>query len=241
MENENSNRRVFIRKLAKLGAAGGIATLLLGQLQEKKGLVPEVQALTPLYIDWLNTATGSTLLTTSGSGATFDVTNTSTSGTGVGACASATSGYTCGVYGRSDSTSGWGVYGECRSGTGVMGEGGVGVYGRSPSTSGIGVKGECASGVGVRAKSVSGNALYVDGKNYFKSAKKGTIPSGVSSYVVTVPAGITIRTAAMIFVTLMSLPNVSVKWVQRLSDTQFKIWLTGATNTNVAFGYFIVN
>jgi len=55
LENENSDRRGFVRRLAKLVAAGGAATLLLGQLQEKTGLPPKVQAvtLTPLYIDYV--------------------------------------------------------------------------------------------------------------------------------------------------------------------------------------------
>jgi len=110
------------------------------------------------------------------------------------------------------------------------------------SSSGTGVQGYSNKGYGVRAGSASGTALRVDGKNYFKSAKKGTIPSGVSQYGVTVPSGIKIRTTAMIFVTLMSNPaNVSVKWVERLSDTQFRIYLTGATSSTVAFGYFVVN
>jgi len=130
------------------------------------------------------------------------------------------------------------------TGDGIRGEssGGYGVIGTTAASSKAGMYGYgSGSAIGVRAKSVSGFALFVDGKNYFKSAQRGTIPSGVSSYVVTVPAGITIRTAAMIFVTLMSPPNVFVKWVQRLSDTQFKIWLTGTTTGSIAFGYFIVN
>ena len=126
---------------------------------------------------------------------------------------------------RGESSSGYGVIGTTTSTTGK-----AGVYGYGSG-----------SAIGVRAGSTSGFALLVDGKNYFKSAQRGVIPSGASSYVVTVPAGITIRTAAMIFVTLMSAPNVSVKWVQRLSDTQFKIWLTGTTSSSIVFGYFIVN
>jgi len=343
--NENSNRRGFIRRLGKLVAAGGVATLLLGQLQEKKGLLPEVQAQPyPIYIDQSNTGTGSTLLTSSiSSQPAFEVRNTATSvpadgiwgrsdstdGLGVYGLASAASGWTIGVYGRSNSTSGRGVEGyagatsgttygvraisDSTSGTGVYGLATAaagstkGVYGQSNSMSGVGVEGVAGyasakpivargaygqtanlqewqnsagtalsvvdrygklgvgtttpiasvqgvsssgtgvygysnTGYGVRARSVSGNALYVDGKNYFKSAQRGVIPSGVSSYVVTVPAGITIRSAAMIFATLMSNPGgVSVKWVQRLSDTQFKIYLTGTTTSTVAFGYFIVN
>jgi len=129
-------------------------------------------------------------------------------------------------------------------GDGIRGESssGYGLIGTTAASSKAGMYGYgSGSAIGVRAKSVSGFALFVDGKNYFKSAQRGTIPSGVSSCIVTVPSGVTIRSAAMIFVTLMSPPNVSVKWVQRLSDTQFKIWLTGATSSTVAFGYFIVN
>ena len=110
------------------------------------------------------------------------------------------------------------------------------------ASTGIGVQGNSTSGIGVKAKSTSGNALYVDGKSYFKSAKKGTIPSGVSQLDVTVPSGITIRSSAMIFVTLMNNSgNVAVEWVKRLSDTQFRIYLTGTTSSTVVFGYFIVN
>jgi len=121
---------------------------------------------------------------------------------------------------------------------------GYGVLGKTTSTTGkAGVYGYgSGSATGVRGGSASGFALYVDGKNYFKSAQRGTIPSGVSQFDVTVLSGIRIRTAAMIFVTLMSSPGgVSVKWVQRLSDTQFRIYLTGATGSSIAFGYFIVN
>ena len=152
MGNENSNRRRFIRKLAKLGAAGGIATLLLGQLQEKKGLIPEVQAQTPLYIDTSNSGSSTTSLTSSiSSQAAFDVRNTSgtgpadgvwgrsdsTGGRGVSGVALAASGSTRGVYGRSDSTSGTGVEGFAPAASGST----VGVYGQSSSTSGTGVEG----------------------------------------------------------------------------------------------------
>ena len=131
------------------------------------------------------------------------------------------------------------------TGDGIRGEssGGYGLIGTTAASSKAGIYGYgSGSAVGVRAKSASGFALYVVGKNYFKSAKKGTIPSGVSQYEVTVPSGVAIGSGAMIFVTLMSNPGgVSVKWVKRLSDTQFRIYLTGATSSKVAFGYFIVN
>jgi len=146
----------------------------------------------------------------------------STSGRGVYGLANATSGSTIGVLGLSNSPSGCGVLGVDSTGTGVFGS--------------------SSAGIGVRARSGTGNALYVEGKNYFKSAQRGTIPLGVSQYDVTVPAGIAIRTGAMIFVTLMSDPvSISVKWVERLSDTQFRIYLTGTTTGNVNFGYFVVN
>lgn len=55
-------------------------------------------------------------------------------------------------------------------------------------------------------------------------------------------SGVTIGSGAMIFITLMSNPgDTAVKWIRRLSTTQFRIYLTGTTGSNVAFGYFAVN
>jgi len=149
--NENSNRRRFIRKLAMLGAAGGVATLLLGQLREEKGLIPEVQAQTPLYIDQSNAGSSTTSLTSSITQTAFSVTNTATSGPGDG------------IWGRSNSTDGWGVYGWATAATGST----RGVYGRSGSTSGIGVEGYAgaSSGAtyGVSGQSDSTNGTGVEG------------------------------------------------------------------------------
>jgi len=88
----------------------------------------------------------------------------------------------------------------------------IGAYGNTGSSNPA-VKGvNTGSGAGVFVKSASGNALYVEGINYFKSAKRGTIPSGVAQFDVTVPSGVKARTSAMIFATLMNNPgNVAVK------------------------------
>jgi len=158
LENENSNRRSFIRRLARLGAAGGVATLLLGQLQEKKTLIPEVQAQTPLYIDQSNTGSLTTSLTSSYGGYAFSVRSTPTSGIAVDGYASATSGATIGVNGESLSyTGGIGVKGLASGGGGTN----FGVYGESYSTSGTGVQGYAAAagGVGVRGKAGNVGAI----------------------------------------------------------------------------------
>ena len=74
------------------------------------------------------------------------------------------------------------------------------------------------------------------------SAQRGTIASGERSHDVTVVSGVTINTSAMIFVTLMNNPNnIGVKYVERLSDTQFRIHLTGMSRNNMDFGYIVVN
>ena len=109
--------------------------------------------------------------------------------------------------------------------------------------SGNGLYGESSSGNGVYAKSNSGNALYVDGKNYFKSAQRGTIPSGQRYHDVDLTgSGITISENAMIFVTLMgNTDNIGVKYVERIDSDKFRIHLTGRSRREMSFGYFIVN
>ena len=185
MENENSNRRGFIHKLAMLGAAGGVATLLLGQLQEKKGL-PLVEAADgdPLIIGQSNTGTVWTTLSTSGSTAFYGESTAtsgayvgvwgrsdSTNGTGVCGDAGASSGTTYGVYGRSYSTSGRGVFGYAPAASGST----LGVYGQSDSTSGWGVFGYATattgSTLGVYGRSDSTSGIGVQG---YAPASSGT-------------------------------------------------------------------
>jgi len=154
LENENSNRRGFIRKLAKLGAVGGVAALL----STEKTLIPTVQA-SPgaLEIDIVNTGTGTTELDSSGGGTTFYAKGTAATGTVrgvVGEMASGTYGFgvegralpagdktTYGVCGWSNSTNGTGVLGAAYASSGTT----YGVYGQSNSTSGIGVIGEAGN------------------------------------------------------------------------------------------------
>lgn len=111
------------------------------------------------------------------------------------------------------------------------------------TSSGQGIYGKSNSGIGIKAESTSGTALHVEGNNFFKSAKKGTIPTGVREYEVDVsPYGITIASDAMIFVTIMNNPsNIGVKWVERISDTRFKIHLTGLSRNIMNIGWFVVN
>ena len=162
MGNENSNRRRFLRKLAKLVAAGGVATLLLGQLQEKKGL-PLVEAADgdALIIGQSNTGTSTTILDSSGgmcvrSVGTIGVEGRSysTSGSGVFGWATATSGWTWGVRGQSDSVNGTGVVGNAIASSGLT----RGVYGSSSSTSGRGVYGVAIASGGVGVFGEAGNA-----------------------------------------------------------------------------------
>ncbi|MCW4032559.1 MAG: hypothetical protein NWF08_04100 [Candidatus Bathyarchaeota archaeon] len=165
-----------------------------------------------------------------------------------------------------NSGSGQGIYGKSTSGTGVKGESsnsaeygvsginssGTGVYGETSSSnpaikgnntgSGNGLHGESNGGNGIYAKSTSGAALHVEGKSYFKSAQRATIPTGVRSHDITVPSGITIRSDAMIFVTIMNnSSNIGVRWVQRLSSDEFRVHLTGLSSNDMNIGYFIVN
>jgi hypothetical protein len=135
-----------------------------------------------------------------------------------------------GVRGNSRASSGNGV--------GVQGFGNV-VEDDGPA--GTGVRG-VGSNIGVKAESDIGTALHVEGKNYFKSAQRGTIPTGVRDHGVTVSSGITIASDAMIFVTLMDNPsNIGVRYVKKESDFTFRIYLTGKSRNDMPFGYFIVN
>ena len=135
-----------------------------------------------------------------------------------------------GVRGKSSASSGNGV--------GVQGFGNIS---ESEGSAGTGVRG-VGLNIGVKAESTSGTALHVEGKNYFKSAQKGTIPTGFRSHDIIVPSGITIGNDAMIFVTIMNnSSNIGVRWVERLSDTQFRIHLTGLSRNDMNIGYFIVN
>ena len=170
MGNESSNRRRFIRKLAKLGAVSGIAMLLLERLGGKP-LIPPVQAV-DMVIDAANYGTGTTELQSSTSGAAFKARATSTSA------------YNYGVYGQSDSYNGVGVQGSAVGGNsvgvkgvsdyyGVVGQASAssgytyGVYGVSLSSSGKGVYGyaSAASGstVGVWGESGSSSGIGVEG------------------------------------------------------------------------------
>jgi len=189
-ENKNSNRRRFIRKLVKLGAAGGIAGLLLGQLEEKKGLPPKVQAvLTPLYIDYVNTGTGTTELDSSGGGTTLYAKGTATTGTvrGVkGEMASGTYGMgvegwalptggqqTYGVFGGSNSTNGTGVFGGAYASSGTP----IGVSGYAPSTGGsggIGVNGS-GGGIGVLGQAGSTGAKPIVARGYYAGGQTANL------------------------------------------------------------------
>jgi len=152
LENENSNRRRFIRKVVGLGAVGGIAALL----STEKTRIPPVQA-QPFYlqIDAVNTGAGTTELQSSGSYAAFTGWATATTGLtggvygqsdsnkglGVEGYATAATGTTSGVYGTSDSTSGTGVTGYATASSGLT----RGVYGQSDSTFGVGVMGKAGN------------------------------------------------------------------------------------------------
>ena len=167
-----------------------------------------------------------------------------------------------GVYGESNggngvrgiSTNAAGTYGNSENGSGVRGDSTNSSGVRGSSVNNIGIYGETGStfpaiegkntgsGIGIKAESTSGTALHVEGKNYFKSAQRETIPIDVRTHDITVPAGIAIDNNAMIFVTIMNnSSNIGVRWVERLSDTQFRVHLTGLSRTDMDIGYFIVN
>jgi hypothetical protein len=142
------------------------------------------------------------------------------------------------------STDGFGVRGDSTNSFGVRGSSvnNIGVYGETGSNFSAIEGKNTGSGIGIKAESTSGTALHVEGNNFFKSAQRTMIPTGVRSHDITVPTGITIDTNAMIFVTIMNnSSNIGVRWVERLSDTQFKIHLTGLSRNPMNIGYFIVN
>jgi len=160
-----------------LGAAGGIATLLLERLGGKP-LIPPAQAQpTPLYIDqYPQTASGTTgLISSVVSAAAFRAVASGTGGigvrgegaTGLSGLSPYTTGYpNYGVYGCSYSSNGIGVGGDATAYSGLN----WGVVGFSNSTSGTGVLGYVAgtSGVnrGVYGESESTSGFGVCGFAY---------------------------------------------------------------------------
>jgi len=180
--NDSSDRRRFIRKLAKLGAAGGIAALLFGSDR-----IAPVQAAiaTPMVVDWVNTGTKTTHLNSSVRGVSGKTT------WAFGALATTGSGDVTGIYGRSESTNGTGVWGMANAATGST----VGVHGVSASTSGIGVKGYVSAsrgptvGVYGHSESIQGIGAYgiATGKSGLNRGVWGSSDStegrGVEGYV----------------------------------------------------------
>jgi len=187
LENRNSNRRSFIRRLVGLTALGALVALF----QEKTGL-PQVKAADGGYliIGQTNTGSNTTVLTnstsntalqaqstgggnaifgsaTAASGSTFAIYGRSDGadgGGGIQGYASAASGPTRGVQGRSDSVNGTGVDGLANATTGLN----YGVYGRSNSSDGVGVEGYASSPTGstygVYGTSLSSSGIGVFGK-----------------------------------------------------------------------------
>jgi len=141
LENEDSNRRRFFHKIVRLGAIGGIATLLLDRLTEKT-IIPPVHA-TDMVIDGVNTGTGTTELDSSvSSGSAFKAVATAAGVNGVNGVA----------------TTGNGVLGQATdptAGTGVGGYGPVGVFGRSDAASGLGVYGLATGAGGIAVNAVA--------------------------------------------------------------------------------------
>lgn len=122
--NEEADRRGFIRKILKLGAMAGIASILAGQVAGKT-VLPQVKGLSspPVLLDSLNSGSATTTIQS-------DTTN-SASLAAFNATATAQTGNTTGVQGASDSPNGFGVVGYGH---------GVGVLGTSTGQNGVGVQ-----------------------------------------------------------------------------------------------------
>lgn len=109
----------------------------------------------------------------------------------------------------------------------------------------VGVAGEAwASGLtGVQAQNhhAGGTALKVIGKAQFSRSGKGAIPKGKS--VLTITGLANIETTSMILVTLQNSggSGVYLKYAQRVSATSFKVSLSKACTSAVAFAWMIID
>jgi len=113
-KNQASGRRKLLRNIVAVGAAGVAGLVGAVLLDEKTGVIPQVQATSYLALCTCNTGTGGTRLKSSTDCGTFCVVN---NGNGPGLIGGAGKG--CGVIGTSGS--GAGVYGTSTVDIGVLG------------------------------------------------------------------------------------------------------------------------
>jgi hypothetical protein len=139
---------------------------------------------------------------------------------------------------------GSGVVGESISGPGVFGnsDGSPGVVGRSHG--GPGVDGKSDLGPGVLASSNDGDALRVDGRARFTTARSGVIPLGqdktfVSNSAVTSESHITATLTGSPGSVVTGFPAV-IQWLERRPGLGFVIHLTRKVGQATPFTYLIV-
>ena len=184
-----------------------------------------------------------------------------TGGIGVLGQNNATSGQAVGVKGTSKSHSGYGVFG---SNTATDGDA-YGVRAETSSPSGTAMRAvhtpasgtggafvavtNAPNGFGIQAFANDGTALYgsadaagtaldATGQVKFSSAGIATVVLGASE--VTVSPAVTIPATAKILATVNSAQAVSVRNVERLSSTQFKIVLTAQAAASCDVAYFVI-
>lgn len=203
MKNEkSSSRRVFIRRLVGVAAAGAAASSLSERLTGNPTIPPAQAQGTPLYIDQNNSGSGETFLHSGWGDGVLRITNDkagggagfargiyglcqSDDGVGVEGVANlpTATGYTKGVRGQSWSGEGVGVEGYASNGGGPT----RGVYGEAASTSGTGVMGKASAGsgttYGVRGESASTDGTGVYGYASATTGGTGRSPIGVSGRV----------------------------------------------------------
>jgi len=184
LTKENSSRRRFIQKIATLGLASGVGTLVLGRLSGKE-LMPPVHA-ADLVIDADNTGTGRTRLTSSGAvhDTAFEVESTKTTGDteamyaigrspdgeAIQAHNFATTGYAHALYGSTSSPTGRAV---CGYAPGTGSGAGTGVYGQSGTTAGRGVEGLTEADSG-ESRGVFGHSASTSGRGVYGEATATT-------------------------------------------------------------------
>lgn len=121
-----------------------------------------------------------------------------------------------------------GVYG---SPTEQAGAASTGVYGLAVKADHYGVQAENLEG---------GTALRVIGKAEFQRSGRSSVSKGKSSKTVTVSSGVS--TSSMILATLQGSggSGVYLKYVRRLNDTSFRLYLTKHATSTVTFAWMIV-
>jgi len=167
VEEQNLDRRRFVRKLLTLGAAAGVAGILASELPVK----PAVQKVyapsgSAILADGQNTGSSGTVLESdwanvSGLG-TLNIINHGTAGAGA---------FPTAIYGEVSDVDGTPVFGNSTATSGF----GTGVYGFSPSSLGQGVLGESTdTSVSGVASGVYGGSTSPDGQGVWGHAVNDT-------------------------------------------------------------------